>query len=160
MSPPRASPTRSAAGTIMAPDMTSGFASSSDKSQRKDAPAFAGAFLSKKEFGGWSMKSRWVLPFLFAASLSCQAASQPSHSVTFDAHSFLIDGKPTYLWSGEFHPFRLPSPELWTDIFQKMKAAGFNTASIYFSWGYHSPKEGVYDFSGVRDMDRMLDAAR
>ena len=82
------------------------------------------------------------------------------HSVTFDSHSFLIDGKRTYLWSGEFHPFRLPSPELWKDIFQKMKAAGFNTASIYFSWGYHSAREGEYDFSGVRDMDRVLDAAR
>jgi beta-galactosidase GanA len=82
------------------------------------------------------------------------------HSVTFDSYSFLIDGKRTYLWSGEFHPFRLPSPALWKDIFQKMKAAGFNTASIYFSWGYHSAREGEYDFSGVRDMDRVLDAAR
>jgi beta-galactosidase GanA len=41
-----------------------------------------------------------------------------------------------------------------------MKAAGFNTVSIYFSWGYHSPREGVYDFSGVRDLDRLLDDAR
>jgi beta-galactosidase len=82
------------------------------------------------------------------------------HSVTFDRYSFLVDGKRTYIWSGEFHPYRLPSPELWPDIFQKMKAAGFNTVSIYFSWGYHSPREGVYDFSGVRDLDRLLDDAR
>jgi hypothetical protein len=34
-----------------------------------------------------------------------------------------------------------------------MKAAGFNTTSIYFSWGYHSPREGEYDFTGIRDMD-------
>jgi beta-galactosidase len=80
--------------------------------------------------------------------------------VDFDSYSFLIDGQRTYLWSGEFHPFRLPSPELWKDIFQKMKAAGFNTTSIYFFWGYHSPREGEYDFSGIRDMDRVLDAAR
>jgi len=82
------------------------------------------------------------------------------HRISFDSHSFLIDGKRTYLWSGEFHPYRLPSPELWPDIFQKMKAAGFNTVSIYFSWGYHSPREGVYDFTGVRDLDRLLDDAR
>ena len=28
--------------------------------------------------------------------------------------------------SGEFHTFRLPVPDLWLDIFQKMVAAGFN----------------------------------
>ncbi|MGN6376004.1 MAG: beta-galactosidase [Sphingomonas sp.] len=72
----------------------------------------------------------------------------------------MVDGKRTYIWSGEVHPYRLPSPELWPDIFQKMKAAGFNTASIYFSWGYHSPREGEYDFSGVRDLDKLLDDAR
>jgi len=95
-----------------------------------------------------------------AAIPTITVAAAPTHSVGFDSYSFLIDGQRTYLWSGEFHPYRLPSPELWKDIFQKMKAAGFNTASIYFSWGYHSAREGEYDFSGIRDMDRVLDAAR
>src|ERR1700753_2663624 len=62
-----------------------------------------------------------------------------AHTVTFDNYSFLVDGKRTYLWSGEFHYFRLPSPDLWLDIFQKMKAAGFNATSLYLDWGYHSP---------------------
>lgn len=79
--------------------------------------------------------------------------------MSLDGYSFLVDGKRTYLWSGEFHYFRLPSPDLWRDIFQKMKAAGFNSASLYFDWGYHSPKPGVYDFTGVRDADKVLDMA-
>jgi beta-galactosidase GanA len=83
-----------------------------------------------------------------------------AHSVTFDGYSFLVDGQRTYLWSGEFHYFRLPSPSLWLDIFQKMKAAGFNATSLYFDWGYHSPAPGVYDFSGVRDVDLLLDMAQ
>lgn len=33
--------------------------------------------------------------------------------------------------SGEFHTFRLPVPELWLDVFQKMVAVGFNAVSIY-----------------------------
>ncbi|MFD0524474.1 beta-galactosidase [Paractinoplanes durhamensis] len=60
---------------------------------------------------------------------------------------------------GEFHYFRLPSPSLWLDIFQKLKAAGFNATSLYFDWGYHSPRPGVYDFTGVRDADLVLDMA-
>ncbi|MFF0092492.1 beta-galactosidase [Streptomyces canus] len=87
------------------------------------------------------------------------AANAQTHTVTLDGYSFLVDGKRTYLWSGEFHYFRLPSPDLWRDIFQKMKAAGFNSTSLYFDWGYHSPKPGVYDFTGVRDVDKLLDMA-
>ncbi|MEV0468529.1 beta-galactosidase [Streptomyces prunicolor] len=88
------------------------------------------------------------------------AVGPQAHTVTLDGYSFLVDGKRTYLWSGEFHYFRLPSQDLWRDIFQKMKAAGFNSTSLYFDWGYHSPKPGVYDFTGVRDVDKLLDMAQ
>ncbi|QDK35029.1 beta-galactosidase [Sphingomonas sp. IC081] len=79
--------------------------------------------------------------------------------ISFDARSLMIDGKRQVIWSGEFHPFRLPSPDLWRDVLQKMKASGFNTVALYFDWGYHSPKQGVYDFSGIRDLDRLLTMA-
>ena len=65
-----------------------------------------------------------------------------AHTVTYDGYSFLIDGKRTYLWSGEFHYFRLPNQDLWRDVLEKMKAAGFNAISLYFDWGYHSPAPG------------------
>lgn len=79
--------------------------------------------------------------------------------VGFDARSLTIDGKRQVIWSGEFHAFRLPSPDLWRDVLQKMKATGFNTVAFYFDWGFHSPKQGVYDFSGIRDIDRLLTMA-
>lgn len=88
------------------------------------------------------------------------AATAATHTIAYDRHSMIIDGKPTYIFSGSFHYWRLPSPDAWTDVLQKMKAAGFNAVEIYFHWGYHSPKRGVYDFSGIRDVDRLLDAAR
>ncbi|MFI1092510.1 beta-galactosidase [Streptomyces sp. NPDC020917] len=79
--------------------------------------------------------------------------------MTYDGYSYKIDGKRVYLWSGEFHYFRLPSQGEWLDVLQKMKAAGFNAVSVYFDWGYHSPAPGVYDFTGVRDVDKLLDMA-
>jgi beta-galactosidase GanA len=81
------------------------------------------------------------------------------HTVTYDRYSLKIDGRQLYVWSGEFHYWRLPSPGAWLDVLQKLKAAGYNATSIYFDWGYHSPKPGVYDFTGVRDVDRLLDLA-
>jgi beta-galactosidase GanA len=94
-----------------------------------------------------------------ASSPSTPAAHATTHTVTYDGYSFMIDGKRTYLWGGEFHYFRLPSQDLWLDVLQKMKAAGFNAVSLYFDWGYHSPAPGVYDFTGVRDVDKLLDMA-
>ncbi|NUR59081.1 MAG: cellulase family glycosylhydrolase, partial [Catenulispora sp.] len=94
------------------------------------------------------------------APATAAAPAAIPHTVTLDGYSFLVDGNRTYLWSGEFHYFRLPSPSLWLDIFQKMKAAGFNATSLYFDWGYHSPAPGVYDFTGVRDVDELLDMAQ
>src|SRR5713101_4374623 len=78
------------------------------------------------------------------------------HQVTFDPYSLMIDGRRLFVWSGEFHPFRLPSPSLWLDILQKMKASGYNAVCMYFNWNYHSPASGVYDFTGVRDMDLVM----
>lgn len=88
-----------------------------------------------------------------------QAPVKTFGRVSFDSRSLLIDGKRQLIWSSEMHAFRLPSPDLWRDVLQKMKASGFNTVAFYFSWGYHSPKPGVYDFTGIRDLDRLLDMA-
>jgi 2-iminoacetate synthase ThiH len=38
--------------------------------------------------------------------------------------------------SGEFHTFRLPVPDLWPDILEKMAAAGMNAVSLYASCQY------------------------
>ncbi|GAB3978896.1 hypothetical protein GCM10029978_072830 [Actinoallomurus acanthiterrae] len=114
----------------------------------------------------WTRLLMTVL-LLAAGTLTAMAPGAPAlaeppsaHTVTYDKYAVKIDGKPVFLWSGEFHYWRLPSPDLWRDVLQKMKAAGFNAVSIYFDWGYHSPAPGVYDFTGVRDVDRLLDMAQ
>lgn len=65
------------------------------------------------------------------------------HTIGFDSYSMLIDGRRVVLWSGEVHPFRLPSPSLWRDVLQKLRAHGYNTISVYVSWNYHSPPPGT-----------------
>src|SRR5215469_11271660 len=53
------------------------------------------------------------------------------HTVTFDKYSLMIDGQRTFIQSGEFDAFRLPSPSLWRDILEKMKSNGYNAVTIY-----------------------------
>ncbi|WBO66528.1 glycoside hydrolase family 35 protein [Streptomyces camelliae] len=103
-------------------------------------------------------------PSAFAARASVPTGPAPlppradgeRHTIGYDRYSLLVDGRRVVLWSGEFHPFRLPSPSLWRDILQKMRAHGYNAVSIYVAWNYHSPAPGTYDFTGVRDLDLFL----
>ncbi len=85
--------------------------------------------------------------------------SPGTHTITYDRYSLMIDGKRQFIWSGEFDYWRLPSSSEWLDILQKMKAEGYNAVTIYFNWAYHSPRPGVYDFTGVRDVNKLLDMA-
>ncbi|MFF0887706.1 beta-galactosidase [Streptomyces sp. NPDC003456] len=87
------------------------------------------------------------------------SADGEPHEIRFDRHSLLVDGRRLVLWAGEMHPFRLPSPSLWRDVLQKMRAHGHNAVTACVAWNVHSPAPGRYDFSGVRDLDRFLRTA-
>jgi beta-galactosidase GanA len=87
------------------------------------------------------------------------SADGQRHTVGFDRYSLLVDGRRLPLWSGELHPFRLPSPSLWRDMLQKMRAHGFNAVGVHVAWNYHSPAPGRYDFTGVRDLGLFLETA-
>ncbi|MFJ6676941.1 beta-galactosidase [Actinosynnema sp. NPDC091369] len=97
-----------------------------------------------------------ALVLLASLAVPTPVSAEQRHEVTYDRYSLMVDGERVVLWAGEFHYFRLPSPELWRDVLEKVRAAGFNGVSLYFHWGYHSPSPGVYDFTGVRDVDRLL----
>lgn len=80
-----------------------------------------------------------ILSALLAGSLAQQDTDWPVHDngytdrLQWDHYSLSVDGQRTFVWSGEFHPWRIPVPEVWEDLLQKIKAAGFNTVSIYLS---------------------------
>ncbi len=77
--------------------------------------------------------------------------------IQYDRYSFTIEGRRQFIRSGAMHYFRLPHQRLWQDRLQKLKYAGYNTVDLYFNWDYHSKAPGVYDFTGIRDVDHLLD---
>lgn len=115
----------------------------------------------KQELGGVSGTVRHftVISEDTAALERATAPKAKPKAVAWDRHSLLIDGRREMIFAGEFHPFRLPSPSLWRDVLQKMKASGLNAVSFYFSWGYHSAKPGHYDFTGIRNIERAIQMA-
>lgn len=84
------------------------------------------------------------------------SADGERHDIDVDRYSLVVDGRRVALWSGAFDPFRLPSPSLWRDLLQKMRAHGYNAVSVRVPWNAHSPGPGRHDFTGVRDLDLFL----
>ncbi|HWC81196.1 MAG TPA: beta-galactosidase, partial [Pseudonocardiaceae bacterium] len=80
--------------------------------------------------------------------------------VSSDQYSMFINGKRVFVTAGEFDPWRTPSPSLWLDDLQKMKADGYDAVTVYFDWDYSSPSPGSYNFTGVRDMNTFLNLAQ
>ncbi|KAF1840936.1 glycoside hydrolase family 35 protein [Cucurbitaria berberidis CBS 394.84] len=123
------------------------------------------------------MKS--LLKFSSAVALSCLAIESAARAVgysphelikpykraplqdivTWDEHSLFVHGERIFLYSGEVHPYRLPVPDLYLDLFQKIKALGFNGVSFYVDWALLEGKPGVYRAEGVFDLQPFFDAA-
>ncbi len=71
----------------------------------------------------------------------------------------VIDGEPTFIYSGEVQQYRLPA-ELWRDRLEKCRALGLNSIGVYFGWNFHSKAPGEYDFASPdRDLGHFLDLA-
>lgn len=65
------------------------------------------------------------------------------------------NGKPWFPVMGEIHYSRY-QPDLWEESLRKMKAGGLTIVSCYIIWIHHEEEEGVFDFSGCRDLHRFL----
>ncbi|KAJ7087201.1 glycoside hydrolase family 35 protein [Mycena belliarum] len=112
-----------------------------------------------------------LLSCALATSASARASRSPAglkfpretdglqDMVTWDEYSLMINGSRVDIFSGEVHPYRMPVQSLHLDVFQKIKALGFNAISAYFFWGIHEPKRGELSFDGFRDPQPFFDAA-
>jgi beta-galactosidase len=67
-----------------------------------------------------------------------------------------LDGKPWLPVMGEFHFSRYPEAE-WEPEILKMKAAGVQIIATYVIWIHHEQTEGVFDWSGQRDLRRFVE---
>lgn len=71
---------------------------------------------------------------------------------------FMLDGKPLKILSGAIHYFRL-LPEDYEHSLYNLKALGFNAVETYIPWNFHETVEGVFDFSGKKDLKRFIQTA-
>jgi len=81
--------------------------------------------------------------------------------VSFDRIGFKVDGRDSYMVSGEFHYFRVPHED-WRRRMRLFREAGGNCIATYVPWVIHEPEEGNIVFGDVpnRDLKAFLEAAQ
>jgi len=68
----------------------------------------------------------------------------------------VIDGKPRFIFGGDFNYTRTPRHQ-WQDRLLKMKAAAMNTVTFYATWAYHEPSRDSWNWSGDHDLAHFID---
>ena len=77
----------------------------------------------------------------------------------FTANYLTKNGEPWLPMMGEIHFSRVP-PFQWEPSLRKMKAGGLSIVSCYVIWLHHEEEEGVFRFSGCRDLRRFLELCK
>ena len=77
-------------------------------------------------------------------------ATMSQHSFTIGPDSFLLNGKPVVIRSGEMHMARVPR-EYWRHRLKMMKAMGCNAVCCYLFWNFHERTPGKFTWSGEAD---------
>lgn len=76
-------------------------------------------------------------------------------SVTYDARSFMLDGRRIWLVGGSIAYARVPR-ELWADRIHAAKLAGLNTIEVPVLWNRQEPRPGQFDFAGENDLRHFV----
>ncbi len=88
---------------------------------------------------------------------SCK--SRTEHTFGLADSTFLLDGKPFQIISGEMHYPRVPR-EAWRDRMKMAKAMGLNTIGTYVFWNLHEPEKDHFDFTGNNDIAEFVRIAK
>ena len=81
--------------------------------------------------------------------------SAAGNTFAFNNYYMEKDGHPFFAVSGEFHFSRMDDRR-WEDELIKMRMGGINIVSTYLFWNHIEEEEGVFDFSGCRNLRKFV----
>lgn len=96
------------------------------------------------------------LLLLLACSLSSKADVP---DIEWDASGLIIEGERVIPVMGEIHYSRIPDNE-WRDEIRKMKDGGVTLIATYVFWNHIEEEEGIYNWSGNRDLRKFLEICK
>lgn len=102
---------------------------------------------------------------LLALLLGCELLSPSTclaadvQDVKWDSRSLIIGGRRVVPVMGEVHYSRIPANE-WEREIKKMKEGGVTVIATYVFWNHVEEEEGVYDWSGQRNLRHFLELCK
>ncbi|WP_069659631.1 glycoside hydrolase family 35 protein [Arcticibacter eurypsychrophilus] len=105
------------------------------------------------------MKFNSFLFSIMALLMLNSCKSRTEHTFGLADSTFLLDGKPFQIISGEMHYPRVPR-EAWRDRMKMAKAMGLNTIGTYVFWNLHEPEKDHFDFTGNNDIAEFVRIAK
>jgi beta-galactosidase len=105
------------------------------------------------------MKKILLYALLISAFINPVSAQKALHTFALGDSTFLLDGKPLQMISGEMHCPRIPR-EYWRARMKMAKAMGLNTIGTYVFWNAHEKVKGKYDFTGNNDIAGFIRTAK
>ncbi len=85
-----------------------------------------------------------------------RGTSVEGETISFNNYYMEKDGTPFFPVSGEFHYSRMDDSR-WEDEIIKMRMGGVNTVATYLFWNHIEEEEGVFDFSGRRNLRKFVE---
>lgn len=104
------------------------------------------------------MKKAPLLLLLIIVATHC-FPQKATHTFALGDSTFMLDGKPLQLISGEIHNTRVPR-QYWRDRMRMAKAMGLNTIGTYVFWNAQEPEPGKFEFTGQNDIAEFVRAAK
>lgn len=65
------------------------------------------------------------------------------------------DGRPFRYIGGSFHYFRT-LPGSWRQRLRAIRAAGLNVVTTYVEWSLHNPRDSIYVWDGIADIESFI----
>ncbi|OGV55061.1 MAG: hypothetical protein A2X45_11255 [Lentisphaerae bacterium GWF2_50_93] len=85
--------------------------------------------------------------------------SKAGETVAMNRLHLEFNGKPWLPSMGEFQYSRYPE-EFWEEELRRIKAGGIEIVPTYVFWIHHEEEEGVFDWTGRRDLRRFVELCK
>ncbi|AMR30202.1 beta-galactosidase [Mucilaginibacter sp. PAMC 26640] len=105
------------------------------------------------------LKKVTVFCFLILSVIITTNAQNVDHTFALGDSTFMLDGIPLQIISGEMHYTRIPEDN-WRERIKIAKAMGLNTIGMYVFWNAHENVQGQYDFSGNKNIAQFVQIAK
>jgi hypothetical protein len=93
---------------------------------------------------------------IYRGHLKLGGSNPQGESVSFTNYYMEMNGEPVLPVMGEFHYSRYAERD-WEQEILKMKAGGMDIIPTYVFWSLHEEEEGVFDWSGDRNLRRFVE---